>query len=258
MTIKGPQQITFDQPADQQYGDELVAAATGSDSGLPVTYTAGPAEVCTADGASGSRITVRRRRRRAPSPPTRPAATRSGPDAAPVVRTPSRSLPAPLDDHGRRQVQDLRRPRPRAHRELRWACGTATRRPPSGGLVLTGTAGRQRARTATTSSPSGAANPHYDISYVAGTMTDRHGSADGHPRRPRRASTAAAADVHRGLRRARQRRHRRPTSPGWRSTGPAKARGRRELRRSSRSAADQPELRPTATSPAPRPSPPRR
>ena len=56
MTIKGPQQLTFGQPADQHYGDELVADATGSDSGLPVSYTAGPADVCRPDGPFGSRI----------------------------------------------------------------------------------------------------------------------------------------------------------------------------------------------------------
>jgi hypothetical protein len=49
LTIKGPSQISFDQPADRRYGASFAPNATGSNSGFPVTFTASPADVCTAD-----------------------------------------------------------------------------------------------------------------------------------------------------------------------------------------------------------------
>ena len=53
--IHGPQEITFGQLEDRQYGAAFTATATGGPSGFPVTFTAGPADVCTADGAPRSR-----------------------------------------------------------------------------------------------------------------------------------------------------------------------------------------------------------
>lgn len=56
LTIRGKQQVSLPQPADQHYGGALDLAATGTQSGLPITYTAGPAETCRLDGTNASRV----------------------------------------------------------------------------------------------------------------------------------------------------------------------------------------------------------
>lgn len=58
-TVRGPQQITFGSLANHQYGDSFQVQATGSPSGIPVTFTSGPAAVCrTSDDTTGSTITA--------------------------------------------------------------------------------------------------------------------------------------------------------------------------------------------------------
>ena len=56
-TIHGPQEITFGQLQDRQYGEAFTATPTGGPSGFPVTFTAGPADVGTADEGNGAEIT---------------------------------------------------------------------------------------------------------------------------------------------------------------------------------------------------------
>ncbi len=167
MTVKGPQQVSFEQPADQHYGDELVAAATGSDSGLPVSYTAGPADVCRPDGPFGSRIlsvgvgacTV--------------TAHQAGgnviwTDAAPVSRT-FDVLPAPLEITADDASKTYGDPDPELTASFDGLVNGDTKAAITG-LVLTGPPADSGAGSYDIVA-SGAANPHYDISYVAGTMT---------------------------------------------------------------------------------------
>ena len=53
------QTITFGALADKTYGDPaFVVGATGGGSGNPVTFTAGPAAVCTSSGLNGSTISI--------------------------------------------------------------------------------------------------------------------------------------------------------------------------------------------------------
>ncbi len=57
--ISGPQTITFGEIPDKAYGVEFTPNATGSDSGIPVIFTAGPDEVCTAAPSGGTRVVTR-------------------------------------------------------------------------------------------------------------------------------------------------------------------------------------------------------
>ncbi|MDQ2828954.1 MAG: PKD domain-containing protein, partial [Chloroflexota bacterium] len=55
----GQQAITFAAPAAHTYGDApFTLAATGGASGAPVTFSAGPSQVCTSSGTNGVTITV--------------------------------------------------------------------------------------------------------------------------------------------------------------------------------------------------------
>ena len=167
LRIKGQQQISFAQPEAQHYGDDLVAPATGSDSGLPVTYTAGPADVCRASGPFGSRIvsvgvgecTV--------------TAHQTGDnvvwtDAAPVSRT-FEVLPAPLVITADDATKTYGDPDPDLTASFKGLRNGDTRAAISG-LVLSGPPAGSGAGSYDIVA-SGASDPHYDISYVAGTLT---------------------------------------------------------------------------------------
>ena len=51
--VTGQQKITFPTVADHTYGDVVEMPATDTASSTPVTYTAGPADVCTPTGLTG-------------------------------------------------------------------------------------------------------------------------------------------------------------------------------------------------------------
>ena len=54
--VTGAQEITFPAVDDHVYGEVATMAATGTASGRPVTYTAGPPGVCEASGENGAAI----------------------------------------------------------------------------------------------------------------------------------------------------------------------------------------------------------
>ena len=57
--ISGPQTVTFAQLGAGTYGQRLPMSATGGASGIPVTYTAEPSDVCRAsDDLTGSRVSL--------------------------------------------------------------------------------------------------------------------------------------------------------------------------------------------------------
>ena len=201
MTIKGPQKITFDQPADREYGDVFTAAATGTDSGLPVTYTAGPGEVCTADGESGSRITA------VGIGTCTVTAHQAGGgeiylDAAPVARS-LEITPAGLDIRADDRSKTYGDPDPELTATLVGLKNGDTA-DDIGGLVLTGPPGDSDAGTYDIVA-SGASNPNYEIHYDPGKLQILPAPLTVTPDDRERVYGRPGAGVHRRPRRSRQR-----------------------------------------------------
>ena len=166
LTIKGPQKITFGQLDARHYGDAFTVAATGTDSGFPVTYTAGPGEVCTADGESGSRITA------VGIGTCTVTAHQAGGgeiylDAAPVARS-LEITPAGLDIRADDRSKTYGDPDPELTATLVGLKNGDTA-DDIGGLVLTGPPGDSDAGTYDIVA-SGASNPNYEIHYDPGKL----------------------------------------------------------------------------------------
>ena len=199
LTIKGPQKITFDQPADREYGDVFTVAATGTDSGLPITYTAGPGEVCTADGESGSRITA------VGSGTCTVTAHQAGGgeiylDAAPVARS-LEITPASLDIRADDRSKTYGDPDPELTATLVGLKNGDTA-DDIGGLVLTGPPARQRRRDLRHRRV-GRVQPELRDPLRPGQAPDPARTSDGHPRRPQARLRRPGAGVHRRPRRSR-------------------------------------------------------